>query len=139
MIDEIKMPSRMDAIKKAAKRLSLGRNEWETVNALAVSAAMLIYLAVALVARVLMFALFPLSLVVLYPVIRTNQRRWYRYAKDEEKRRAELVAKLERACDEPIDWPHDWAKPIPSEALYRAARDQEQAELQQAAPKEPQA
>jgi hypothetical protein len=112
MSEELKMPSRMDALKAAAKKVWLSRGDLETLQAIAVSAGMFVYLMLVALGRVLMLALFPLSVAVLYPVIRGNQRRWYRHFKGEEARRAELVAELERACDEPIDWPHDWAKPI---------------------------
>jgi hypothetical protein len=132
MADEIKMPTRLAAIKGAARRLMLGQGDLDMLMAAGVSIAMFAYAVGVLLTRMLLFAAFPLSLVLLYPLIRATPRRWYRHLKSEEARRAELVAELERTSDEPIEWPHDWAKPIPSADLYRAAREQE--ELEQADP-----
>jgi hypothetical protein len=128
MTDEVKMPTRMDAIKGTAKRLLPNHNDLEMLVAAGMSVATFAYSVGVLLVRTLLFVCFPLSLVVLYPVIRANQRRWYQFALDEKKRRAKLIAKLTKQCAKPIDWPHDWAKPTPSADLYRAAQEQEKAE-----------
>ena len=65
-----------------------------------------------LVYRVVLMALFPLSIVVLYPFVREAQRKQAALDLDEERRRAELIAELTKCSQKPIEWPSDWTKQI---------------------------
>lgn len=126
--DEPKMPTRLNALTSTAKKLIPGRDDADTLSAAALAACELAYLLGTLVIRAVLFALLPLSILVLYPLIRANQRRSYQDALGKKERRDAMIAELTKSMQTPIEWPHDWAKPIPSADLYRAAAEAAAAE-----------
>jgi hypothetical protein len=93
MTDAPQMPSRLHTLKRTAKKLILGRRDLDTLIDAAEALADFCYTAGVLLVRVVLFLLLPVSVVLLYPVIRANHRRWHQYAN---KHRAEVIAGMTR-------------------------------------------
>jgi uncharacterized membrane protein len=93
MTDAPQMPSRLHTLKRTAKKLILGRRDLDTLMDAVVAFSALCYSVGVLLVRVVLFLLLPLSVVLLYPAIRANHRRWHQYA---DKHRAEVIAGMTR-------------------------------------------
>lgn len=74
---ELKMPTPLDSMKSTAKNLAPSRGDWETLIAAGVAAAVLVSSVGILLVRLLLLAALPLSVALLYPMVRASQRRNY--------------------------------------------------------------
>jgi hypothetical protein len=122
------MPSRRETLTRTARKIVLGRNDLEVLVAAGMSLATVIYSMGVLLARLVMFLTLPLSALLLYPLARANTRRWFKWAQEQQQRRAELIAELTSVCSKSVEWPHDWATPIPADDLRRAVDEQDRAD-----------
>jgi hypothetical protein len=121
------MPTKLESARQIARGLLPYIGDWYDLSDglahLRDGALCLLHLTL----RIAMMALFPLTLVVLFPFVRTSERRDYAIRCAEAERRAKLIADLTVCSQKPIKWPSDWTKQIPAEDFRRAEQSDERA------------
>lgn len=61
--------------------------------------------------RLAALAVLPVSLLVLYPIVRLEQRKRLEFDLERERRRREVMDKLAKHCQKPVEWPNVWPDP----------------------------
>ena len=108
MVD-LRMPTRHETLSAILAGLKPYAGDWnEFVDGLEhLLNALLCWAHLAL--RVVMVAAFPLTVVLLYPLVRRAQRTKHVRDQERERKHAEMVAELTKVCSKPLDpWP-DWS------------------------------
>lgn len=105
---EPRMLTRWETIKRTAQRLMPGHSDLEMLVAAGMSVATFVYSLGMVLLRLVGLLVFPLSVLLLYPIMRANHRRWFRWAQEENQRRAALIAELTEQCRQPLEPWTDW-------------------------------
>lgn len=63
------------------------------------------------VLRLAALAVLPVSLLVLYPIVRLEQRKRLEFELEREERRQRLIEKLTKEHQKPVAWPNVWPDP----------------------------